>query len=402
MKRLLPLFVAFVAGVLFHATIEPAFAAGYRKLDVFARVLAFIENNYVDRVDGDELMYGAIKGMMGTLDDHSLFLSPEEYAGMREDTAGEFGGLGIEISKSAKGLVVVSPIDDTPAARAGILAGDRILAIDGEATDEMEVAAAVRKMRGALGSRVELLISREAFASPQKMVLLRDRIRMKSVEARMLPDGVGYVRIKSFQDRTDPHLGKALAALKKENGGELAGLVVDLRNNPGGLLEQAVRVADRFLREGVIVSTEGRDGRQLEEERAHLAATEPPYPLVVLVNGGSASASEIVAGALQDHGRALLVGSQTFGKGSVQTMIDLEDGSGLKLTTARYLTPSKRRIHGVGIRPDRLVEDPAGRGPLPAPGEADLVLADGLLALRDFDKLLAERLAPTQKEAAAR
>ncbi|WP_373045011.1 S41 family peptidase [Vulgatibacter sp.] len=358
LPHLASLFCAFVAGIAFHASIDSARAAGYGKLDVFARVLAFVENNYVDEVDGDQLVYGAIKGMLASLDPHTIFLPPEEYQAMRADTSGEFGGLGVEVMADEASLLVVAPIDDTPASRAGIKAGDRILAIDGESTKGMSVAVAVRRMRGALGTRVILSVMREGFDAPLQLALLRDRVRVQSVEWRLYPDGRGYVKIKSFQERTDEHLGKALGAMREKNGGkELAGLVIDLRNNPGGLLDQAVRVADRFVGEGLIVSTEGRGGRQLEAERAHAAGTEPAYPLVVLVNGGSASASEIVAGALQDHDRAVVLGTTTFGKGSVQTVIDLDDGSGLKMTIARYYTPKHRTIHGKGVEPDLVVKD---------------------------------------------
>lgn len=350
---------SFVAGVCFHASVGRAAASGYRKLDIFARVLSYVENNYVDPVDEEKLVYGAIRGMLANLDPHTLFLAPEEYREMQADTSGEFGGLGIEIGARDDALVVVAPIDDTPAARAGIEPGDQLLAIDGESTKGMGVATAVRKLRGAPGTKATLRILRTGFAEPRDLVLLRDRVRVVSVESRLEPGGVGYVRIKSFQDRTDAHLARALEDLRKQRGGPLAGLVLDLRNNPGGLLDQAVRVADRFLTEGVIVTTQGRGPTQREEERAHPADTEDPYPLVILVNGGSASASEIVAGALQDHRRAVLLGTKTFGKGSVQTVIDLEDGSGLKLTVARYLTPSGRSIHEKGIEPDVKVEEGA-------------------------------------------
>lgn len=364
------LLCGFLAGVIFTASIGDAFAAGYKKLDVFARVLAYVENNYVDDVDENALMYGAIKGMLSTLDPHTIFLPPDEYQAMRADTSGEFGGLGIEIAADGQELVVVSPIDDTPAARAGIKTGDKILAIDGEKTKGMSVPAAVKRMRGQLGSRVTLTILRDGFAAPRDFALLRDRVRVRSVEAKLHKGGVGYIRIKSFQERTDDSLGKALADLRIKNGGELKGLVLDLRNNPGGLLDQAVRVADRFLKEGVIVSTEGRGGRPLEEERAHVAGTEAEYPIVVLVNGGSASASEIVAGALQDTGRGVIMGTTSYGKGSVQTVIDLDDGSGLKMTVARYYTPKHRSIHGIGIKPDVVVTDqpPAIASATPTPG----------------------------------
>jgi len=419
--RYASLFFAFVAGVVFHASIGHAAAAGYGKLDVFARVLAFVENNYVDEVDGNQLIYGAIKGMLSTLDPHTIFLAPDEYAAMRADTSGEFGGLGVEIAAGEDALVVVAPIDDTPAARAGIQPGDRILAIDGESTKGMSVPVAVRRMRGELGTRVQLLLMREGFEAPLQLALLRDRVRVQSVEWRLYPDGRGYVRIKSFQEHTDEHLGKALAALKEANGGkELQGLLLDLRNNPGGLLDQAVRVADRFLGDGLIVSTEGRGGKELEQARAHVAGTEPAYPLVVLVNGGSASASEIVAGALQDHGRAVLLGAKTFGKGSVQTVIDLDDGSGLKLTIARYYTPSHRSIHGKGIEPDvaiaeargveaaavnALAREAARVEPVKASRNAENLRADdpqldaALYGLRSWDRLQAELAKPKTKAA---
>ncbi len=410
LRQLGSLICAFVAGVVFTASIEKAEAAGYGKLDVFARVLAFVENNYVDAVDGDQLVYGAIKGMLSTLDPHTIFLPPDEYKAMRADTSGEFGGLGVEIAAGEDSLVVVAPIDDTPAARAGIQAGDKILAIDGESTKGMSVPVAVRRMRGELGTKVSLLLMREGFEAPLQLALLRDRVRVQSVEWRLYPDGRGYVRIKSFQERTDEHLGKALAAMKEANAGqELQGLVIDLRNNPGGLLDQAVRIADRFIAEGLIVSTQGRGGKELEAARAHAAGTEPAYPLVVLVNGGSASASEIVAGALQDHGRGVVVGAKTFGKGSVQTVIDLDDGSGLKMTIARYYTPSHRSIHGKGIEPDVALADAVDPAALPAfaRGEGriehvaasrnaenlradDLQLDAALRALGSWDRMQAE------------
>ncbi len=374
-QRRLPLlvlvaFTAFGAGGLCNASMGTAWAAGYRKLDVFAKVLAYVENSYVDDIDGNQLVYGAIKGMLSVLDPYTVFLPPEELAEMRSDTAGEFGGLGVELSAGdGGGLVVVAPLDDTPAARAGIVAKDRILAIDGEATREMSLHDAVMRLRGAPGSKVKLTIMREGFTAPRELALQRDRVRVQSVEARLYPGGYGYVKVKSFQERTDAALAKALNGLRTENdGAELQGLVLDLRNNPGGLLEQGVRVADRFLSSGVIVSTEGRGGKLLDVERAHAPGTEADYPLIVLVNGGSASASEIVAGALQDHGRGVIMGTQTFGKGSVQTVIDLEDGSGLKMTIARYYTPKHRSIHGKGVAPDVVVaEEEAAAKDAPRP-----------------------------------
>jgi len=376
-KLLLPLLVvtAFGSGAFCNATMGQAFAAGYQKLDTFAKVLAYVENSYVDEVDAEKLMRGAITGMLSVLDPYTTYLPAEDLEEMRSDTSGEFGGLGIEIGAEGDGLRVISPLDDTPAARAGLRAGDRIVAIDGESTKGMTVVAAVKLMRGAPGTKVKLTLDRAGFSAPREFVLQRDRIRVDSVVSKLYPGGYGYVRVKSFQERTDLELGKALASLKHQNGGaDLKGLVLDLRNNPGGLLEQGVRVADHFIQKGVIVSTEGRGGKLLDVHPAHPAGTEPGYPVVTLVNGGTASASEIVAGALQDHDRALIMGTQSFGKGSVQTVIDLDDGSGLKMTIARYYTPNHRSIHGKGITPDVVVDDgrPAGtEGGAPLPPADD-------------------------------
>ncbi len=335
----------------------------YRQLDLFARVLSYVQNNYVEEVSERQLVQGAIKGLVGTLDPHTLFMPPEVFKDLKIDTSGEFGGLGIEITSKAQprgrargeSLVVVTPIDDTPAFRAGIHAGDVILKINGESAAQMDVVTAIARMRGPAGTRVTLTILREGFAQPRDIVIVRDHIRIVSVEGR-LNEGYAYVRVKSFQEHTDRFLKRALDDLRTQNKAELRGLVLDLRNNPGGLLEQAVRVSDRFLPGGLtIVTTKGRGGKHVEEEKSHERDTEPPYPMIVLVNGGSASASEIVAGALQDHARAVVMGTQTFGKGSVQTLIELDDGSGLKLTVARYYTPKGRSIQEKGITPDVIV-----------------------------------------------
>ncbi|HEY3449339.1 MAG TPA: S41 family peptidase [Myxococcales bacterium] len=343
----------------------------YKQLDVFTRVLSYIENNYVEEVSEKQLVQGAIKGMVNTLDPHTQFMPPEIFKDMKVDTSGEFGGLGIELTNKVvlkngakmEALVVVAPIDDTPAARAGVKAGDVILKIDGEATNDMDLVTAVSRMRGPAGSKVILTISREGFTEPRDLILVRDHIKIVSVEGRLY-EGYGYLKIKNFQESTDRYLKKALDELRKENKGELKGLVLDLRNNPGGLLDQAVKVSDRFLPGGLtIVTTKGRGGRHAEEEKSHERDTEPAYPMIVLVNGGSASASEIVAGALQDHGRAVIMGQPTFGKGSVQTLIELEDGSGLKLTIARYYTPKGRSIQEKGIQPDVLVKTVDNSGP---------------------------------------
>jgi carboxyl-terminal processing protease len=358
LARLAALSLCATVGGLFATRIAEAArdpAAPYRKLDVFSHVLSLIENNYVEQVDEAKLLYGAIEGMVRTLDPHSTFMEPKGYAALKQETDGEYGGVGVEIAARGDALVVVAPVDDTPASRAGLATGDRLLEIDGAQTRGWKEADGVRALMGAPGTKCVLKVARESWREPRTMTLVRDVIRVVSVERRMYDQRFGYVKIKNFQDRTDGYLKKALDGLRAQAGGHLGGLVLDLRHNPGGLLEQAVKVADRFLYEGVIVTTKGRGGRHVEVERAHPKDTEPAYPIIVLVDGGTASASEIVAGALQDHGRAVVMGTPTFGKGSVQTVIELEDGSGLKLTIARYYTPNGRSIQEKGIQPDLLV-----------------------------------------------
>lgn len=333
----------------------------YRQLELFARVLSYVQNNYVEPVDEQQLMYGAIKGMLDTLDPHTQFMPPDVFKEMKIDTSGEFGGLGIEIARRDDNIVVVAPIDDTPAQRAGIKPGDQILKIDDEPTRNMELARAIQKMRGPAGKKVLLTIMRDGFSAAREFAIIRDHIRIASVESALY-GGIGHVKVKNFQERTDQSLNKELQKLRAQNGGrELKGLVLDLRNNPGGLLDQAVAISDRFLPGNLpIVSTRGRNGTQVTEERSKDRDTERGYPMVVLVNAGSASASEIVAGALQDNHRAVIVGTPTFGKGSVQTVIEMEDGSGLKLTIARYYTPSGRSIQEKGILPDYIVPEVEG------------------------------------------
>ncbi|RMG19870.1 MAG: S41 family peptidase [Deltaproteobacteria bacterium] len=355
MRRYLYGSVALLAAYFAGALSIPAVHAAsrnltYEKLGIFTRVLTYIENNYVEEVNPTQLIYGAIKGMMSTLDPHSVFMTPEEYEEMKIDTGGEFGGVGLEVTRRDGEVVVVTPLEDTPAMRAGLLPGDIIVEIDGRTLKDLTLPEAVRLMRGAPGSKVALTILRKGFKAPRTITVVRDHIRVNPVSARLV-GGYGVIKIKSFQDRTTRYLHQALQRLRREKGGELDGLVLDLRNNPGGLLDQAVSVADTWLSKGVIVSTRGRGSRR-EVQHAHAAGTEASYPMVVLVNGGSASASEIVAGALQDHGRAVIMGTRSFGKGSVQTVIDLEDGSGLKLTIARYYTPKGRSIQERGIVPD--------------------------------------------------
>jgi carboxyl-terminal processing protease len=346
----------------------------YRALDVFSDVLAHVENSYVEPVDEKELVYGAIDGMMSRLDPHSIFMRPDVYRQMRDETTGEFDGLGIEVTIQDGELTVVSPVADSPGERAGIRPGDRILSIDGAAAKDLTLGEAIRRMKGPAGTKVVLEVMRPEFSAPQKLTLLRDRVRTQSVDMRILDAErrYAYVRIRAFQERTDRGLVKALDEARAAVRGQLRGLVLDLRNDPGGLLDQAVRVSDVFLTSGVIVTTAGRGKRNVEVERAHEKDTEPAYPMIVLVNKGTASASEIVAGALQDHGRAVIMGTQTFGKGSVQTIIELEDGSGLKLTVARYYTPKHRSIQELGITPDVVVAEAPPQRADAGPGERDL------------------------------
>ncbi len=343
---------------------ERTFAATrYEDLSLFSSVLRIVRENYVDEVDESRLIRGAVRGMLAELDPHSSFLDPDAHKEMQIDTRGEFHGLGIEISKRRDGAIeVVSPIEGTPAWRAGIRAQDQIVAIcpteppedwkePCRSTKNMDLHEAVALMRGKRGTKITIEVFREGFEKPEPFTIERDVVRVVSVDGRLLEPGYGYVRVRSFQERTAEDLHGLLAKLVEQNGRALDGLVLDLRDNPGGLLDQAVRVADEWLADGLIVYTKGRDAAERQEFRA-APDSEGGYPMVVLVNAGSASASEIVAGALQDHHRALLLGTQTFGKGSVQTVYPLQDRSGLRLTTALYYTPSGRSIQEVGIVPD--------------------------------------------------
>jgi len=336
-----------------------ATAAGndYESIELFTDVLAIVKKSYVEEVDTKKLIYGAINGMLSALDPHSSFMPPETYKEMRIETKGTFGGLGIEISIKDGILTVISPIEDTPAFRAGVKAGDQILKIDDKFTKDLTIMDAVKRMRGEKGTKVTLTIMREGFERPKEFALVRDIIQVKSVKFKNLDDGYGYVRIAQFQEKTADDLQKALASLNETYKGKMRGLVLDLRNDPGGLLDQAVRVSETFLDEGkLVVYTEGREKDAQMRFTSRKGDKQPNYPIVVLINSGSASASEIVAGALQDHKRAVVMGIQSFGKGSVQTIIPLSDNSGLRLTTARYFTPSGRSIQAKGITPDIVVE----------------------------------------------
>jgi carboxyl-terminal processing protease len=327
----------------------------YENLRVFTEVLSLVQSNYVDDIEAKKLVEGAIKGLLRTLDPHTSYMPAEVYKEMQVETEGQFGGLGIEITVRDDQLTVVSPIEDTPAFRAGLKAGDRILKIDGESTKEVTLLDAVRKMRGPRGSPVTVTIMRDDFDNPKDFTITRDVIKIRSVSSRKIDENIGYIRMRNFHKSTADELEEALRDLEEQ---KVTGLLLDLRNNPGGLLNQAVEVVDKFVgKDQLIVSTQGRVRNQnmrfsSKSDRPHLE-----YPLVILVNAGSASASEIVAGALQDHGRAIVLGVQTFGKGSVQTIIPLSDGSGLRLTTARYYTPKGNLIQGKGITPDIVVDN---------------------------------------------
>jgi len=327
----------------------------YENLQVFSDVLDIVKENYVQEVENEELVEGAISGMLKTLDPHSSYLNPDAYKELQVETKGSFGGIGIEITIREGVLTVVSPLEGTPAYEMGIQAADQILRVDGEPTKEMTLMEAVKKMRGPKGTKVVLTIMREEFLKPRDFVITRDTIAIKSVKTEILEPGYGYIRLSQFQSSTAGDLRKALVTLEKEKQ-PLKGLILDLRNNPGGLLDQAVKVSDEFLNEGLIVYTGGRLKSQDMHFEAHVNTKPHSYPIVVLVNEGSASAAEIVAGALQDHKRAVIVGVKTFGKGSVQTVLPLRNGAALRLTTAVYYTPSGRSIQAKGIEPDIIVE----------------------------------------------
>lgn len=323
----------------------------YQKLKIFSDVLDIVQENYVEEVKPDELIYGAIKGMLNTLDPHSTFLPPDEYQELQMDTTGSFSGIGIEITVRDGILIVVSPIEDTPAYRVGLKAGDKIIKIEGQLTKSMTLRDAVKKIRGERGTKVTLTIMREGMTELKDYTIIRDIIPLISVKAKTIEPGYGYVRITNFRDNTDHDLETSLKELESQEV-SLKGLILDLRNNPGGLLEQAVKVADEFLDSGLIVYTNGKQKDQGMKFLAKKNKNQHKYPLVVLVNEGSASASEIVAGALQDHKRGLILGTRTFGKGSVQTIIPLKDGSAVRLTTSQYYTPNGHSIQVNGVVPD--------------------------------------------------
>lgn len=334
---------------------ESAYSETYRQLNLFGDVFERIRSEYVEEVDDKQLIESALNGMLSDLDPHSSYLNEEKFKDMRVDTKGEFGGLGIEVTMDNGLVKVVSPIDDTPAFRAGIQAGDLIVKIDEEPVMGLTLSDAVKKMRGKVGSPIDLVVHREGEDAPLDITIVRDIIQIKSVRSRV-EGNVGYIRVTTFSQNTGPGVRKAIKEVNEELGDKLIGYVLDLRNNPGGLLSQAIEVSDAFLEKGEIVSQRGRYEEDTERTNATPGDLADSLPIVVLVNGGSASASEIVAGALQDHKRAIVMGTQSFGKGSVQTVMPLPGNGAMRMTTARYYTPSGRSIQAKGITPDIIVE----------------------------------------------
>lgn len=322
----------------------------YENLETFSNVLHLLESNYVEQIDTEEVIEGAIKGMLSSLDPHSSYMKPEHYKELKIETKGSFSGIGIEITLKDGILTVVSPIEGTPAYKQGLKAMDKILKINGELTKDLSLTEAVKKLRGPQGTEVTISIHREGLNELKEITIVRDVIPLISVKSKMVEPGYGYIRIRNFQANTTKEFKEALEKMEKEE--ELKGLLIDVRSNPGGLLDQAVKLSDIFLDGGMIVSTKGRLEDQNMEFKAHKNGKEYPFPIVVLVNEGSASASEIVAGALQDHDRAIVLGTKTFGKGSVQTVIPMKNGAALRLTTARYYTPDGTSIQATGITPD--------------------------------------------------
>lgn len=325
----------------------------YRHLETFANVLTLIQQYYVDEVDSGEVINGAITGMLSSLDPHSAYMSPEDFRDLEEETSGSFSGIGIEISIRDGILTAVAPIEGSPADREGIQPGDQILRINGELTKTMSLLDAVKKLRGEKGTSVTITVYRESWKNTWDLTLIREAIPLHSVKTMELEPGFFSIRISNFQATTTRDVRNAFDSIR--NKPPIRGIILDLRNNPGGLLDQAVKIADIFLDQGIIVSTRGRNTEEQMVFRAHDNGDWNDFPMVVLVNSGSASGSEIVAGALQDHKRAIILGTQTFGKGSVQTILPLPDGSGIRLTTAKYYTPSGVSIQATGITPDMLV-----------------------------------------------
>lgn len=335
----------------------------YKELEIFSDAVSIIRSDYVEEAESKDLIYGALKGMLSSLDAYSQFMDPETYNEMKIETEGEFGGIGIEITIRDNLLTIISPIDDTPAYKVGLKAGDKIVKIDGEITKDLTLIDAVKRLRGKPGTKVDITVLREAEKKLLDFTITRSIIRIESIKrSEIVEDGIGYIRLAEFQEKTDRSLEQSLRDLERQ---EMKGLILDLRNNPGGLLDASVQVAEKFLSEGkVVVSTKGRVENQNFVFKSKNKSRHLDYPMVVLINGGSASASEIVAGAIQDHKRGIIMGTKSFGKGSVQTVVPLSDGSAVRLTTSKYFTPDGRSIHGEGIVPDIIVEykESAGEG----------------------------------------
>mgnify|MGYP001599880096 FL=1 len=327
----------------------------YKQLDLFADVFTYIKNDYVEEAQNKDLIYGSLKGMLAALDAHSQFLDPQDYAELKVDTQGKFGGLGIEITIKDGLITVVTPIEDTPAWKAGIKSQDRIVKIDNEVTRNFSISDAVKKMRGKPGTEVTITVLRENEGKLLNFTIKRDIIKIKDIkEPKILEDGIAYIRLVEFRENTHEELGRALENLKKEG---MRALIVDLRNNPGGLLTAAVETAEKFIEKNkIIVSTVARDVKNKIEFKSNESAPILDIPMAILINEGSASGSEIFAGCLQDYQRAIIIGTKSFGKGSVQTLIPLSDGSAIKLTTSKYFTPLGRSIHNQGIMPDIVIE----------------------------------------------
>jgi carboxyl-terminal processing protease len=349
-KMLLTALIILFAGILIGQGMVQAKSASYEDLKTFTQALELVKRNYVENPDSKELIQGAIKGMIFSLDPHSSYMTERQFKEMSMDIKGEFQGVGIQIGVKNQQLTIIAPIEDTPAYRAGLAAGDKILKINDDWTKDLSIEQAVDRMRGPRGTPVRLLIFRDGWDKPREFKIIRDVIKVQSVKSKMLDDQIGYVKIIQFQGQTPDELEKALKKLES-NG--VKKLVLDLRNDPGGLLDASVDVSGKFLpKNKLVVYIQGRQASDRKDFLTSGSATPRDYPMVVLVNTGSASASEIVAGALQDSKRALILGTQTFGKGSVQTVFPLDDGGGLRLTTAKYYTPSGRSIQNVGITPD--------------------------------------------------
>ncbi len=378
MKRLIALLV-----ILLGSCWTSAFAEEnkqerdiYKDLETFANVLTLIQQYYVDDIDSHKVVNGAINGMLSSLDPHSAYMTPEDFKELEEETSGSFTGVGIEISIRDGVLSAVAPIEGTPADKQGVKSGDQIIRINGELTKTMTLMEAVKKLRGAKGTSVTITIHRDGWKDTKDLTLVREAIPLVSVKSMELEPGFSYIRVSNFQATTTKDVKSALKSLRKKNPTQ--GLVLDLRNNPGGLLDQAVKIADLFLDQGIIVSTKGRHNQEQMVFEAHQDDDQSNFPMVVLVNGGSASGSEIVAGALQDHKRAIILGTTTFGKGSVQTILPLPDGAGIRLTTAKYYTPSGDSIQATGIKPDMVV-------PLTSPDDAKTEPAPTFKMIREKD-----------------